>query len=218
MLAVALAELLPAALEQGAHNAIWALAGFSTLYVLGKFLSSSGDSSPTVATGIATGMSLTIVGVTVCDFFDGVAVASAAMSAGAATSAVMDDSAGLSGWILLVGLFPHNFLEGASIALLMVRAGMSRGTMWTLVIGLAVASLIGGMAVELAVPASFRAAVQAFAAGLLIHLVATERIPAFNGRLQKAQAVLVVAGIAGFVLTEVALGMAGLGEGVNGET
>jgi hypothetical protein len=54
------------------------------------------------------------------------------------------------------------------------------------------------MAVEWIVPRATRAAIQAFAGGLLLHLVASQRIPSFKGEIARAQAALVVAGIATF--------------------
>lgn len=214
VLAIALAELIPAGLEGGPQNAIWVLAGFSTVYLIDKLLEGSGE--PTRAGGrtVVSGIGLTMVGVTLCDFFDGVAVASAVGAAGAVSAAVGAEASevgSLSGWFLLLGLFPHNFLEGASIALLLLRAGLGRGATWLMVIGLALASLLGGIAVQLAVPVAVRLSAQAFTGGLLLHLIASERIPGFSGPHEKRQAVLVVAGIVTFVATVALLGAVGLG-------
>lgn len=216
VLAIALAELIPAGLEGGAHNALWVLAGFSTLYIVDKVLEGSGENVAEAGRGVVSGIGLTMVGVTFCDFFDGVAVASAVGAVGAAGAAAAVEAAeaaeaGLSGWLLLAGLFPHNFLEGAGIALLLLGAGLRRSATWGLVVFLAVASLLGGVAVQLALPVALRASIQSFAGGLLLHLVASERIPGFHGPREKVQAFLVVAGIASWVLTDVLLGLVGLG-------
>ena len=215
VLAIAIAELIPSGLEAGAQNSLWVLAGFSTLYLVDKVLERSNGEAESPARGVLSGVGLTICGVAICDFFDGLTVASAVGALGAATGAAMGteagDSADLSGWLLLAGLFPHNFLEGAGIALIMLRAGLSRGAVWTLVVVLAVASLVGGLAVQMAVAPELRASIQAFAGGLLLHLVASQRIPGFKGPLERIQAVLVVAGIAAFVATDALLRAGGLG-------
>lgn len=210
VLAIALMELIPAGLEGGPFNAVWTLAGFSTLYLSDKLLERSGEQPATGSRGLLSGVGLTVVGVTLCDFFDGVAVASAVGAAAGGGSAGAPEAGAVTGWLLLVGLFPHNFLEGAGIALLLMAAGFSQGAAWRLVIFLALASLLGGVAVQLAVPVALRAAIQAFAGGLLLHLVASERIPGFKGDIERAQAVLVVAGIATFVATQWLLGLAGI--------
>lgn len=213
VLAIALAELIPDGLAGGPHNAVWVLAGFSSLYLIDKLLEGGGQ-PPAAARGVVSGIGVTMVGVTLCDFFDGVAVASAvavATTAGVAEAAAVEEAAEVSGWLLLAGLFPHNFLEGAGIALLMLGAGMSRGATWAMVVFLAISSLLGGIAVQLALPAALQAPIRAFAGGLLLHLVASERIPGFSGDLEKIQAVLVVAGIATFVATNALLSGAGLG-------
>ncbi|MGH2352242.1 MAG: ZIP family metal transporter, partial [Chloroflexota bacterium] len=252
-LAIALGELIPAGLEGGTQNAVWALAGFSTLHLTNRLLkgadpdSDAGDgkdqavdgdcrSMETSASpgrrrrggearaagsdgrptgevgrgerrgerGVVSGIGLTVIGVIICDFFDGVVVASAVGVAGGAAgqSAGLAEGGGGTAWLLLGGLFPHNFLEGASIALLILGAGLSRGPAWVLVVLLAAASLAGGFAVLLAVPEALRRAIQAFGGGLLLHLVASERIPELRGPHAKLQALLVVAGIATFVATE----------------
>jgi zinc transporter ZupT len=205
VLAIALAELIPSGLEAGHENALWVLAGFSTLYLVDKLFEGNGTGDGATR-GVLSGVGLTIFGVAICDFFDGLAVASVVAAVGTATGAEAVESAEISGWLLLAGLFPHNFLEGAGIALVLLGAGMSRGAVWVLVILLAVASLLGGFAVQVAVAPALRATIQAFAGGLLLHLVASQRIPGFKGPHEKVQALLVVAGVAAFVLTRLLVG------------
>jgi zinc transporter ZupT len=205
VLAIAVAELITSGIEAAAENSLWVLAGFSTLYLVDKLL--EGNRAAEGATrGVFSGVGLTICGVAICDFFDGLAVASVVTAVGAATGGEGGDSAEISGWLLLAGLFPHNFLEGAGIALVLLAAGVSRGAAWVLVVLLAVATLLGGLAAQMAVTPAVRASIQAFAGGLLLHMVASQRIPGFKGSHEKVQALLVVAGIAAFVLTDALLG------------
>ena len=211
-LAIALAELLPEALERDPSNAFWTLAGFSVLFLVDRLLKVDGADDPAQARAAArsartSGVGLTVAGVILCDFFDGVVVASAASLAGAAAADGHAASVGgASAWLLAVGLFPHNFLEGVSVALLLLAAGVSHSTTWALAIALALASLLGGVATLVAFPDGLAQSIQAFAAGLLLHLVASERIPAIRGPRVRGQALLVVAGIVAFGLTGWLLG------------
>ena len=211
VLAIAVADLIPSGLEAGAQNSLWVLAGFSTLYLVDKVLERGNGEAEAPARGMLSGVGLTICGVAICDFFDGLTVASAVGALGTALGADAAESSDLSGWLLLAGLFPHNFLEGAGITLIMLRAGLSRRTVWTLVVVLAAASVLGGLAVQMAVAPALRASIQAFAGGLLLHLVASQRIPGFKGPLERIQAILVVAGIAAFVATDALLRAGGFG-------
>ena len=163
VIAIAFGELLPEALEVSPFNVIWLAVGFGLLFLVDRLLKGSG-------------LGLTLAGVVVCDFFDGFAVASAAALAGAAGAGEAAEGAA-SGWLLVGGLFPHNFLEGASIALLMLSAGMSRRMSWFVAVALAIASLLGGAAVVLALPEELRAPIQALAAGFLLYVVLVERLP-----------------------------------------
>lgn len=192
VLAVALGELLPEALEVSQFNLLWAVAGFGTLLVISRLLKGSG-------------LGLTLAGVVVCDFFDGFAVASAAALASAAGSgAAGSGGEEAAGWVLAGGLFPHNFLEGASIALLMLSAGLSRAKSWLVAVALAVASLLGGAAVVFALPEEVRAPVQAVAAGFLLYVVLMERLPQIVRNVSRSRATmhlgLAVAGLGLFFL------------------
>lgn len=183
VIAIAFGELLAESLEASRLNVLWLGAGFGLLFVVGRVVKGSG-------------LGLTLAGVVICDFFDGFAVASAALVAGAAgaTGAAGETTAG---WLLVGGLFPHNFLEGASIALLMLSAGMSRRMSWLVAVALAVASLLGGAAVVLALPEELRAPVQALAAGFLLYVVFVERLPRLFGGAKPASA---RAGYAGLIV------------------
>lgn len=201
-LALALGELIPAGLEGGSQNAVWVLAGFCVAYLVDKLLEARAEEGGQPAErGLLSGAGLTIVGVSVCSFFDGVALA-AAVSVGA--------GGGVLGWLLLAGLIPHKFIEGSDITLLMQGAGLARRVIWILVVVISGATLLGGMAVEFSVPEALETSAQAFAGGLLLHLVASERIPGFSGPLEKKQAVLVVAGVLTFVLSRALLLSAGV--------
>lgn len=194
-LALALGELIPSGLEGGSQNALWVLAGFCVAYLVDKLLE-SGDEVLSGERGMASGAGLTILGVSVCSFFDGVAVAAAVGAS---------ESGPIFGWLVLLGLIPHKFIEGSDITLLMLSARLARRVIWVLIALISIATLLGGVAVELTVPPELEASTQAFAGGLLLHLVASERIPGFSGALEKKQAVLVVAGVVTFVLTRVVL-------------
>src|SRR5688572_5728110 len=178
VIAIAFGELLAESLEVSRLNVLWLGAGFGLLFLVGRAVKGSG-------------LGLTLAGVVICDGF---AVASAALVAGAAGAA---DAAGetTAGWLLVGGLFPHNFLEGASIALLMLSAGMSRRMSWLVAVALAVASLIGGAAVVLALPEDLRAPVQALAAGFLLYVVFVERLPRLFGGARPAAAQATYAGL-----------------------
>ncbi|HET7769608.1 MAG TPA: ZIP family metal transporter [Chloroflexota bacterium] len=179
VIAVALGELLPEALEVSRLNVLWLGAGFGLLFLIDRLLKGSG-------------LGLTLAGVVVCDFFDGFAVASAAALAGAAGASEATGEAA-TGWLLVGGLFPHNFLEGASIALLMLSAGMSRRTSWLVAVALAVASLLGGAAVVLVLPEELRAPIQAMAAGFLLYVVLMQRLPRLLAAERRAAYVALVA-------------------------
>lgn len=209
VLAIALAELVPSGLEGGPGNAVWILAGFSTLYLITQVFE-NGESGE--KPGVAPGLMLTVLGVALCDFFDGVAVAATVAEVAEAASgpAVASETQALLGWLMLLGLFPHNFLEGTGIALVLLGARLERRWIWLAVVLLASASLFGGVAVQTAVDPALQMAIQAFAGGLLLHLVASQRIPAFAGANARAQAGLVVVGIVMFMGTEAVLGMIGL--------
>ena len=188
VIAVAVGELLPEALEASRLNVLWLGAGFGLLFLVDRLVKGSG-------------LGLTLAGVVVCDFFDGFAVASAAALAGATGAAGASEVAGeaATGWLLVGGLFPHNFLEGASIALLMLSAGMSRRTSWLVAVALAVASLVGGAAVVMVLPEELRAPIQAMAAGFLLYVVVVQRLPRLLvGGQRFTYLGLVVAGVAAF--------------------
>ncbi len=199
-LALALGELIPSGLEGGSQNGLWVLGGFCVAYLVDKLLE-SGDGEAKGEQGLLSGTGLTILGVAVCSFFDGVAVAAAVGAGGGST---------VFGWLLLVGLIPHKFIEGADITLLMVSSRVVRRVIWCLIALISAATVLGGLAVEAAVPPELEASAQAFAGGLLLHLVASERIPGFSGALEKRQALLVVAGVLTFVLTRILLQSAGV--------
>ena len=196
VIAIALGELLPEALEVSRLNALWVGAGAALLFLIDRLLKGSG-------------LGLTLAGVVICDFFDGFAVASAAALAGASGAAGAAGGGAeeaATGWLLVGGLFPHNFLEGASIALLMLSAGLSRRMSWLVAVALAVASLLGGAAVVLALPEGLRAPIQALAAGFLLYVVLVQRLPRLlNGGQRWAHVALMVAGTATFF----ALGLLG---------
>jgi ZIP family zinc transporter/zinc and cadmium transporter len=147
-----------------------------------------------------------MVGVSLCAFFDGVAIASTVAVAGAVasvqgTTATGTEAGTATGWLLLAGLFPHKLLEGASIALLLVGAGVTRHAVWFWVAVVAFASPVGGLAVQFALSPTLEASLLGFAAGLLLHLVASERVPGFRGPLQRVQALVFVAGVGTYALT-----------------
>ena len=187
VIAIAFGELLGEALAVSALNLLWLVAGFGLLFVVDRFLKGSG-------------LGLTLAGVVICDFFDGFAVASAAVMAGTAGTVAGEEAA--TGWLLVGGLFPHNFLEGASIALLMLSAGLSRRMSWLVALALAVASLVGGLAVVLALPEALRAPIQALAAGFLLYVVFVERLPRLlasaRARTRATHVALIVLGAASF--------------------
>jgi zinc transporter ZupT len=181
VIAIAFGELLAEAIEVSRMNLIWLGVGFALLFVVDRVLSGAG-------------LGLTLAGVVICDFFDGFAVASAAVVAGAAGASGVTEEA-TTGWLLVGGLFPHNFLEGASIALLMLSAGMSRRMSWLVAVLLAVASLLGGAAVVLALPEALRAPVQALAAGFLLYVVFVVRLPRLFGGKRPASVRATYAGL-----------------------
>ena len=185
VIAIALGELLPEAFGASPLNVLWLGAGFALLFLVDRRLKGSG-------------LGLTLAGMVICDFFDGFAVASAAALAGASGAAGASEGAA-TGWLLVGGLFPHNFLEGASIALLMLGAGMSRRVSWLVAVALAVASLLGGAAVVLALPDEVRAPIQGLAAGFLLYVVLMERLPRLLAAPHRgAHVALVALGTASF--------------------
>ena len=194
VIAIAFGELLSESLEVSRLNVLWLGAGFGLLFLVDRFLKGSG-------------MGLTLAGVMICDFFDGFAVASAAVVAGAAGAVGGEEAA--TGWLLVGGLFPHNFLEGASIALLMLSAGLSRRMSWLVAVALAVASLLGGAAVVLALPEGLRAPIQALAAGFLLYVVFVVRLPRLLTTARPATRAIHVALIALGIAAFYTLGLLG---------
>ena len=203
LLAVTLLEMIPAALSSvkpAAYAPLFVLGGYVLIHVVGQYAPHTHDSDHALDTPPHALSSRTLyaaqVGLAIHAFFDGVAIGS-----GGALSPAL-------GTLLLVAIILHKVPEGATVASIAVLSGASRARALLLPALLGAATVAGAVAVNW-----FRATVAgealAVAAGVTLYIAATDLVPHASHR--RAQSPLLYAGIALFVLTDLALRWLGVG-------
>src|SRR5271156_28822 len=192
MLATAIVEVFPAALElSGKSAAFLVLVGYLIIHFFEHTV------TPHFHFGEEThkdqfvhthkGYSV-LLGLIIHTFFDGIAIASGFLVSN------------WLGWLIFLAIFLHKIPEGFTVSSVMLASGRSRGTAWGASVVLGGATLAGVLTMAL-----FRHHVAAglpLAAGVTIYVAASDLVPEVNKEPSMKMALLVFVGAAMFFLLE----------------
>jgi ZIP family zinc transporter/zinc and cadmium transporter len=187
MLAVALLEVTPEALAQGAQAPLFILFGYLAVHFTQHVLVSHfhfGEETHHVsaAAGVAA-----LAGLLLHTFFDGVAIAS-----GFAVS-------GELGLLLFLAVFLHKLPEGVAMASVSLASGQGRGRAIAAASALGVATIIGVLltgALE-----GLRVHGLALSAGVTLYVAASNLVPEVQGKSGWRNPVALLGGAVAFFLT-----------------
>jgi ZIP family zinc transporter/zinc and cadmium transporter len=132
-----------------------------------------------------------MVGLSVHALFDGVAIGSGFVLSN------------LLGWLIFLAIFLHKAPEGFTMASVMLASGRSRTTALYSAVGLAAATLLGVLVIEV-VP-SWLAYGLPISAGVAIYVGATDLVPEVNREPGIRMALVFFAGVGAFLLLRLLL-------------
>ena len=132
-----------------------------------------------------------LIGLSVHALFDGVAIGS---------GFVVSNSLG---WLIFLAIFLHKAPEGFTMASVMLASGRSRATALYSAVGLAAATLLGVLVIEV-VPAWLAYGLP-ISAGVAIYVGATDLVPEVNREPGIRMALVFFAGVAAFLLLRMLL-------------
>jgi zinc and cadmium transporter len=197
MLAVALAEVLPEALERGGSSAaIFVLAGYLLVHLSQHTLTPHfhfGEETHSVSH--AAGVSA-LIGLLLHTFFDGVAIAS-----GFAVSAQL-------GLLLFIAIFLHKLPEGVTISSIQIAGGTKPLRALGSAAMLGAATVIGVLATDYVGFLTEHGL--ALSAGVTIYVGASNLVPEFQGKHGWGLPAAFFAGSGVFFVTKWGLGVMGL--------
>lgn len=192
MLAVAIVDLLPAALSRsGAAGPALVLAGYLAVHLTQHTVTPHFHFGEETHPVTAVAGTSALVGLLLHTFFDGVAIASAFLVRPAL------------GVMVFVAIFLHKLPEGVTISSLMVAAGRSQGRAVGAAALLGIATLVGVVVTD---EVSFL--VQhglALSAGVTIYVAASNLVPEFQGKRGWTLPAAFFAGAVGFYVTKMLL-------------
>jgi len=192
MLAVAVIEVFPVALQEGVGAAWFVLAGYLAVHVAQHVLIPHfhyGEETHRVSavTGLAA-----LVGLSLHTFFDGVAIASGFLVSGRL------------GLLLFLAVLVHKLPEGVTMASMMLAGGQSKGRAVASAAGLGVTTLLGVALTDAVGPLARHGL--GLSAGVTLYVAASNLVPEFQQRRRGMSALAFFGGVAVFGLTEWLLG------------
>ncbi|MFZ0661158.1 MAG: ZIP family metal transporter [Acidobacteriaceae bacterium] len=190
MLAVAFLEMVPESLHFSERWApVLVLAGYCAIHLLEHTITPhfhfGEETHSREFVSAHTGNSV-LAGLAAHALFDGVAIGS-----GFVISNVL-------GWLIFVAIFLHKMPEGFTVASVMMASGRSRRTALVSAIVLALATVIGVLAISL-LPGWVEAGLP-LSAGVAIYVAATDLVPEVNREPGIRMALIFFAGVALFLV------------------
>src|SRR5664280_2361692 len=190
LMAVALLEMAPESLRLNSRlGPILIMAGYCVVHLLEHTINSHFHYGEETHKGefvsMRTGYSV-LGGLSVHALFDGVAIGSGFVVSNAL------------GWLIFLAVFLHKAPEGFTMASVMLASGRSRTTAFYSAVGLAVATLLGVLVIEL-VPSWLPYGLPV-SAGVALYVGATDLVPEVNREPGIRMALVFFAGVAGFLL------------------
>jgi len=195
LMAVALLEMAPESYRMSPRlGPILIMAGYCVVHLLEHTISSHfhyGEETHHGALVTRRTSTAVLVGLSVHALFDGVAIGS-----GFAVTNWL-------GWLIFLAIFLHKAPEGFTMASVMLASGRSRKTALYSATGLAAATLLGVLVIEL-VPAWLAYGLP-ISAGVAIYVGATDLVPEVNREPGIRMALVFFAGVGAFLLLRMLL-------------
>ena len=195
LMAVALLEMAPESYRMSPRlGPILIMAGYCTVHLLEHTISSHfhyGEETHHGALVTRRTSIAVLIGLSVHALFDGVAIGS-----GFAVTNWL-------GWLIFLAIFLHKAPEGFTMASVMLASGRSRTTALYSATGLAAATLLGVLVIEL-VPAWLTYGLP-ISAGVAIYVGATDLVPEVNREPGIRMALVFFAGVGAFLLLRMLL-------------
>jgi ZIP family zinc transporter/zinc and cadmium transporter len=195
LMAVALLEMAPESYRMSPRlGPILIMAGYCIVHLLEHTISSHfhyGEETHHGALVTRRTSTAVLVGLSVHALFDGVAIGS-----GFAVTNWL-------GWLIFLAIFLHKAPEGFTMASVMLASGRSRKTALYSATGLAAATLLGVLVIEL-VPAWLAYGLP-ISAGVAIYVGATDLVPEVNREPGIRMALVFFAGVGAFLLLRMLL-------------
>jgi len=199
MLAAAFVSMLPESLELESRAPLWILVGYGLAHVFEHTFTShfhfgeETHAEHAVRPGVSTSA---LVGLILHSLFDGVAISSGFL----VTPAL--------GIFIALAVILHKIPEGVTIASVMVAAGRSgRGAM-TAAAMLAVATLVGALAMSQL--SALRGTALAVSCGIAVYVAATDLIPELNQQRERMYSASALGGVVAYFIVHWAMRQVGL--------
>lgn len=187
MLAVALLEVTPEAMAQGADAPLFILLGYLAVHLAQHvFVPHFHFGEETHPISATAGVSA-LLGLLLHTFFDGVAIASGFRVSGQL------------GLLLFLAVFLHKLPEGVAMASLMLAGGQSRGRAIGSAAALGLATVLGVLLTQTAAPLAQHGL--AISAGVTIYVAASNLVPEFQAKRGWPMPLAFFGGAAAFFLT-----------------
>lgn len=196
MLAVALLEVMPEAVEQRLDAPLFILGGYLAVHLAQHVLAPHfhfGEETHKVSPSQGWAA---LLGLLLHTFFDGVAIASG-----------FEVNAHL-GLLLFLAVFLHKLPEGVAMASVMIAGGQGRGRALGAVGMLGFATILGVLLTTVIAPLAAHGL--AISAGVTIYVAASNLVPEFQTRRDWRMPILFFLGAAAFFLTRALVEAAGL--------
>jgi zinc transporter ZupT len=195
LMATALVEMAPESLRLSPRlGPILIMAGYCVVHLLEHTINSHFHYGEETHKGefvsMRTGYSV-LGGLSVHALFDGVAIGSGFVVSNAL------------GWLIFLAVFLHKAPEGFTMASVMLASGRSRRTAFYSAVGLAVATLLGVLVIEL-VPAWLPYGLPV-SAGVALYVGASDLVPEVNREPGIRMALVFFLGVGGFLLLRMLL-------------
>jgi len=195
LMAVALLEMAPESYHLSPRlGPILIMAGYCIVHLLEHTISAHFHYGEETHRGelVTRRTSLAVlVGLSVHALFDGVAIGSGFVVSN------------LLGWLIFLAIFLHKAPEGFTMASVMLASGRSRSTALYSAVGLAAATLLGVLVIEV-VP-GWMAYGMPVSAGVAIYVGATDLVPEVNREPGIRMALVFFAGVGAFLLLRMLL-------------
>jgi zinc transporter ZupT len=188
MLAVAVIEVFPVALQEGVGAAWFVLAGYLAVHVAQHVLIPHfhyGEETHRVSA--VTGFTA-FAGLSLHTFFDGVAIASGFLTSGRL------------GLLLFLAVLVHKLPEGVTMASMMLASGQSKARAVGSAAGLGLATLLGAALTEVVTPLTRHGL--ALSAGVTLYVAASNLVPEFQNRRRWSSAIAFFGGVAAFFASD----------------
>ncbi len=195
LMATAVVEMAPESLRLSPRlGPILIMAGYSVVHLLEHTINSHFHYGEETHHGEFvsrhTGYSV-LGGLSVHALFDGVAIGSGFVVSNAL------------GWLIFLAVFLHKAPEGFTMASVMLASGRSRATAFYSAVGLAVATILGVLVIEL-VPSWLPYGLPV-SAGVALYVGASDLVPEVNREPGIRMALVFFAGVGGFLLLRMLL-------------